>query len=91
MFDKLASSVRNKLFFSFNFCFIRVFWDFPVGSVVKNPPAMQETACNAGELGSLSGSGTSPEEGNGNLFQYSCLGNPWTEELGSLQTWDRKS
>ena len=43
---------------------------FPGGSVVKNPPA------NAGAVGSISGSGRSPGEGNGNPLQYSCLGNP---------------
>ena len=43
---------------------------FPGGSVVKNPPA------NAGDVGLISGSGRSPGEGNGNPFQYACLGNP---------------
>ena len=43
---------------------------FPGGSVVKNPSA------NAGDAGSNSGLGRSPEEGNGNPLQYSCLGNP---------------
>ena len=41
--------------------------------MVKNLPA------NAGDLrdiGSIPGSGRSPGEGNGNPFQYSCLGNP---------------
>jgi len=28
-----------------------------------------------GEIGSISQSGRSPGEGNGNPFQYSCLGN----------------
>ena len=42
----------------------------PGGSVVKNSPA------NAGYLGSVPGSGTSPGGGNGNLLQYSCLENP---------------
>ena len=32
-----------------------------------------ESACNVGDLGSIPGSGRSPEEGNGNLLQYSCL------------------
>ena len=32
--------------------------------------------CNAGDLGSISGSGRSPGEGNGNPLQYSCLENP---------------
>ena len=43
---------------------------FSGSSVVKNPPA------NAGNSGSIPGSGSSPEEGNGNLLQYTCLGNP---------------
>ena len=28
------------------------------------------------DTGSIPGSGRSPEEGNGNLLQYPCLGNP---------------
>ena len=43
---------------------------FPIGSAVKNPPA------NAGDMGSILGSGRSPGEGNGNPLQYSCLENP---------------
>ena len=43
--------------------------DFPGGSVVKNPSA------SAGDSGSSSGMGRSPEEGNGHPFQYSCLEN----------------
>ena len=33
------------------------------------------SACNLGDLGSIPGSGRSPEEGNGNPLQYSCLEN----------------
>ena len=36
----------------------------------------KEIACNAGDLGSIPGSGRSSGEGNGNPYQYSCLGNP---------------
>ena len=36
---------------------------------------MIESACNAGDLGSVLGSGRSPEKGNGNLLQRSCLEN----------------
>ena len=43
---------------------------FPSGSVVKNLPA------NAGDTGSIPGSGRSPRRRNGNSFQYSCLENP---------------
>ena len=35
-------------------------WDFPGGSVAKNPPA------NAGDTGLIPGSGRSPVGGNGN-------------------------
>ena len=38
----------------------------------------EESVCNAGDaggVGSIPGSGKSPEEGNGNPLQYSCLGN----------------
>ena len=37
---------------------------------------MQESACNAVDLGSIPESRRSPREGNGNPFQYSCLENP---------------
>ena len=42
---------------------------FPAGSDSK------ESACNAGDLGSIPGSGRSPGEVNGNSLQYSCLEN----------------
>ena len=41
----------------------------------------KESACNAGDLGSIPGSGRSPAEGNGNPFlRYSCLENPMDRE-----------
>ena len=43
---------------------------FPGGSVVENQPL------NAGDMGSIPGSGRSPGEGNGHLLQDSCLGDP---------------
>ena len=43
---------------------------FPGGSEVKS------SACNAGDLGSILGSGRYPGEGNGNPLQCSCLENP---------------
>ena len=36
----------------------------------------KESACNAGDLGSIPRLGISPGEGDGSLFQYSCLENP---------------
>ena len=43
---------------------------FPGGSEVK------AFASNAGDPGSIPGSGSSPGRGNGNPLQYSCLENP---------------
>ena len=42
-----------------------------------------ESACNAGDLASIPGSGRTPGEGNGNPLQYSCLENPM--DRGALQ------
>ena len=39
----------------------------------------KESACNAGGLGLITGSGRSPGEGNGNPLQYSCQENPMDE------------
>ena len=50
--------------------------DFSWGSVVKNPPA------NAGDAGSIPGSGRSPGEGNGNHSSILAWEIPWTEEPG---------
>ena len=52
-----------------NLCWIPASTGFSGGSVVKNLPA------NAGDTGSVPGSGRSPEEGNNNTFHYSCMGN----------------
>ena len=47
---------------------------FPAGSVVKKTPA------NAGDAGSIPGSGRSPGGGNGNPLQYFCWENPMDRE-----------
>ena len=41
--------------------------------MVKNPPA---NAKDIRDAGLIPGLGRFPGEGNGNLLQYSCLGNP---------------
>ena len=46
---------------------------FPGGS--ESEPG-KESACNAGDLGSIPGLGRSPGRGHGNPLQYSCLENP---------------
>ena len=63
---------------------------FPGGSVVKNLPA---NAGDTRDVGSILGSGRSPEVGNGNLHQYSCLENPMDRGVrrvtvhGVVQSW----
>ena len=64
----VSQRVENILVTKQHFCMY--IWGFPGGSEVK------ASACNAGHLGSIPGSGRSPEEGNGNPLQYFCLGNP---------------
>ena len=49
---------------------VPTYWGFSGGSVVKKPPA------SARDMGSISGLGRYPGEGNGNTLPYSCLGNP---------------
>ena len=55
--------------------------DDEVVLVIKNLPA---SAADLRDMGSISGSGRSPGEGNGNPLQYSCLGNPM--DRGAWQT-----
>ena len=50
---------------------------FPGGSAGK------ESICNAGDPGSIPGSGKSPGDGNGNPLQYSCLEN--SKDRGAWQ------
>ena len=63
-------NLRDLVFFDSHLCFWLPRW---VVSVGKNPPA---SAGEAGDLGSIPGSGRSPGEGSGNPLQYFCLGNP---------------
>ena len=55
---------------------------FPGGSDGK------ASAYNAGDPGSIPGSGRFPGEGNGNLLQYSCLENPM--DGGAWCPWGHK-
>ena len=58
---------------------------FPGGSDDK------ESACSAGDLGSVLGSGRSPGEGNGYPLQYSCLENSMNRGgLGGYSLWGRR-
>ena len=62
---------------------------FPGGSDGK------ESACNAGDPGSICGSGRSPRGGHGNPLQYFCLENPmyrrvwWAIVHGVVKSWTK--
>ena len=46
----------------------------------------KESTCNAGDTGSIPGSGRSPEEGTGYPLRILAWEIPWTEEPGGLQS-----
>ena len=46
----------------------------------------KESACNAGDPGSIPGLGRSPGEGHDNPLHYSCLENPMDREAWWLQS-----
>ena len=56
----------------------------PVSMGVSN--SFKVSDYNEGDMGSISGLGRSPGEGNGNPLQYSCLENPMVEASGRLQS-----
>ena len=68
---------------------LKIFEDFPGGSGSK------ASAYNAGDLGSIPGSGSCLGERNGNPLQYSCLENPmdvgswWDTVHGVVKSWTR--
>ena len=56
-----------------------------MAQMVKTPPA------SAGDASSIPELGSSPEEGNGNPLQYSCLENPRGQRsLVGYSPWGRK-
>ena len=67
------------------FSFLRnhhtVLQGFPYSSAGK------ESACNAGDPGSILGLRIFPGEGNGNPLQYSCLENPLNREAWGTTTY----
>ena len=77
----------------FLFISASVFPDIPVDS--PGGSDSKESACNSGDLGSTSGWGRYPGEGNGYLLQYSCLENPmdwkaWQDTVHRVaESWTR--
>ena len=95
----LTLYIHSLLFFLCSFLWqlhftlaYKIEWDFPGGSVIKNPTS------NAGDASFIPGLGRSPGEGNGNPFQYSCLGksqgqrslvgySPWGHKESDMTEW----
>ena len=70
----------TKPWFPLSFiCRLNTYLGFPDSSVGK------ESACNAGDPGSIPGLGRSPGEGKGYLLQYSGLENPMDCIVHGLQ------
>ena len=46
----------------------------------------KNSACNAGDMVSIPGLGSSPGKGNGNPLHSPCLEIPWTEKPDGLQS-----
>ena len=63
------------LFVKISIEYLTHLWDFPGGF------DGEASAYNAGDPGSIPGSGRSSGEGNGNPLQYSCLENPMDREV----------
>ena len=53
-----------------------VFGQYQEQQELSSWPSSKESACPAGDMGLIPGSGRSPEEGSGKPLQCSCLGNP---------------
>ena len=71
--DKL-STVHTELTFLCSKGHINVQLQWSVG--FPGSSAEKESACNSGDLGSITGLGRSPGGEHGNPLQYSCLENP---------------
>ena len=74
-------------------CHVKIWskqWAPWVGTVFPGGSDGKESACSAGDLGLIPGSGRCPGEGNGYPLQYSCLENPtdrgaWWAAVRGLQ------
>ena len=80
-------SCRGTIYIYMFVCvYIYIYMGFPHSSIGK------ESACNAGDPGSIPGSGRSPGEENGNPLQYFCLENPMNREAWQCYSlWGNKS
>ena len=81
--NKICTWVNRILWESISWL-LGVCWGFPGGSVVKTKTKTRPAS--AGDTGSISGSGRSPGEENGNPLSILAWETLWTKEPGGLQS-----
>ena len=81
--DLQQVSLFNGTFNNWAFCW---FYSPSPSTLDLSCSSGKESACNAGDLGSIPGSGRSFGEGNGNSLQILAWSIPWTEEPGGPQS-----
>ena len=75
MFDQVVGRQLSHIFILYHCLFYCVLYYIVLYRVVFSFCSVVGNPANAGEVGSVPGSGRSPGEGNGNPLQYTCLGN----------------
>ena len=82
----LKGSFKYSLHFQISITSLRA---SQIALVVKTNKHTNKTPASGGDIrnkGLIPGLGRSPGGGNGNPLQYSCLGNPMTEDPDRLQS-----
>ena len=84
--------IKGILYFSFNHWNLKENWSGRKNKVgnLEVGFAGEESASNVGNPGLIPGLGRSPEEGNGNSLQYSCLENPMERGAWQATPWGGK-
>ena len=81
----------NKVYLYIDNIYIYIYSNKYLGSAYLGGSDGRESACNAGDLGSIPGLGRSPGGGHGNPLQYSRLENPRGQRsLVGYSPWGRK-
>ena len=88
-------SIRTHFYFGKNFSKKFLLWknNWIIPKATRRLPwwlSSKESTRNAGDVGSIPGSGRSPGEAHGNPLQYSCLENLMDRRLAGYGPWGRK-
>ena len=80
---KSTGHIYYKMLLHWNvsaFFLLFIDWGISLGRKISHPLVVKDLPANAGDPGSIPGSGRSSGEGNGNPLQHSCLENPMDGE-----------